>query len=130
VDVLDPLVARRLRAAVEGAYPGQYHCRERQGILARGRGSYRQASGSRRNLGGFEALAARRMAERFKLFAIGRRLRAASVRSYRCGQRNRTEALQLLKRIPDLGIIGPLASSCNIALTVGRRREAHSCLPS
>jgi hypothetical protein len=38
--------------------------------------------------------------------------------------------LQLLKRIPDLGIIEPLASSCNTALTVGRKREAHSCLPS
>ena len=45
-------------------------------------------------------------------------------------KRNRTAALQLLKRIPDLGIIGPLASSCNTALTVGRKREAHSCLPS
>jgi hypothetical protein len=41
-----------------------------------------------------------------------------------------TGALQLLKRVPDLGIIEPLASSCNIALTVGRKREAHSCLPS
>jgi hypothetical protein len=45
-------------------------------------------------------------------------------------KRNRTAALQLLKRIPDLGIIGPLASSCNTALTVGRKREARSCLPS
>jgi hypothetical protein len=45
-------------------------------------------------------------------------------------KRNRTATLQLLKRIPDLGIIGPLASSCNTALTVGRKREAHSCLPS
>ena len=56
----------------------------------------------------FEALAARRMAERFKLFAIGRRLRAASVRSYRCGQakRNRTAALQLLRGSPILGLSG------------------------
>jgi hypothetical protein len=60
---------------------------------------------------------------------------ATSTLSHDCKEfeplrRNRTAALQLLQRIPDLGIIGPLASSCNTALTVGRKREAHSCLPS
>ena len=45
-------------------------------------------------------------------------------------KRNKAAALKLLKRILDFGIIGPLASSCNTALTVGRKREAHSCLPS